>query len=226
MSHTGRNAGIASAAIVVVIIVGGFVVSVPVTTLVPVQVLLPHTVTVTYTTSSQTVVPVTGQGTGTSSVFYIGQTTLQPNYYTDAYASLTTGSDVGISYSADDTVDVYVFSSSEYSQYVSSGTTSPNIAEQTGVTSGTVGFHVNFADTYYLVLHNPHTGFLGIGGHNIGVSASGTDTYPTTTTTYITQTVTYTTSSLSVSTETSTSTSTQSCSYLFWNWLLGSKSCS
>ncbi len=169
MSHTGRNAGIASAAIVVVIITAGFVVSVPVTTLVPVQVLIPHTETVTYTTSSTTVVPVNQQTTATASVFFIGQTTLQPNYYTSASASLTAGSDVGATYSADDTVDVYVFSSSEYSQYLSSGTTSPNIAEQTGVASGTVGFHVSFADTYYLVLHNPHTGFLGIGGHNIGV---------------------------------------------------------
>lgn len=211
--------------VVIVIIIAGFVVNVPVTTVAAVPVVVVTTSTTTYTTSSNTAVPVTQQTTATAPVFVIGQTTLQPNYYQDSSAQLSTGTDVGVSYSSDDTVDVYVFSSSQFTQYQTSGTTDPNVASQTGLTSGTLGFHVSFSDTYYLVLHNPHNGFLGIGGHNIGVSASGTETFPTTSTTYITQTVTYTTSSQFPVTQTLTTSTTKSCSYLFWSWLFGSKSC-
>lgn len=222
MLRERKSAGIASAVIVVVIIAGGFLVSVPVTTLVPVQIPVSETQTVTYTTSSTTPIPITNQGTGTSAVFGIDQTTLRPNQYTNAGAHLTPGSNVLISYSADDTVDVYVFSSTQFSQYAASRTTSPNVAVQTGASSGTVGFYVNLADTYHLVLYNPHS---GLGAFEISVSASGTDTYPTTTTTYITQVVTYTTSGIVVTTTTLTGTNTQSCSHPFWSWLLGAKGC-
>jgi hypothetical protein len=217
-----KSAGIASAAIVFVIIAGGFLVSVPVTTLVPVRIPVSQTQTVTYVTSSTTLIPITNQGTGTSAVFGIAQTTLRPNQYTNAGAYLTPGSNVWISYSADDTVDVYVFNSTQFSQYAASRTTSPNMALQTGASSGTIGFYVNLADTYYLILHNPHT---GLGAFEISVSASGTDTYPTTFTTYIKQVVTYTTSGIVVTTRTLTGISTQSCSHPFWNWLLGAKNC-
>jgi hypothetical protein len=189
---------------------------------VPVQIPVRQTQTVTYTTSSTALIPITNQGTGSSAVFRIDQTTLRPNQYTDAGAYLTPGSNVWISYSADDTVDVYVFSSTQFAQYDASRTTSPNMAVQTGASSGTMGFYVSFADTYYLVLHNPHTGSIGF---DITVSASGTDTYPTTTTTYIRQVVTYTTSGIVVTTTTLTGTNTQSCSHPFWSWLLGAKGC-
>ena len=222
MLRRRRNAGIASVVLVVGIIASGFGVSVPVTTLLPVLIKVPQTQTVTYSTSSTAVIPVTVQTRATSSVFGIGQTVVGPNHYKSASEFLTTGSFVGISYSADDTVDVYVFSSGQFSQYAASRTTFPNVAEQTGASSGTVWFNVAFADTYYLVLHNPHT---GTGGFEITVSASGTDNYPTTTTTYTTQVVTYTTFGVVVTTTTLVGTNTQSCSHSFWTWLMGARGC-
>jgi len=220
-----QAAGVASGVVVAVIIGAGFLVYVPVTSTAAVPYLFLSTSTVVYTTTSTTLVPVVQQTTATAPVFGIPQTTLQANYYTSSSAQLSTGTDVGVSWSSDDTVDVYIFSSSQFRLYEQSGTTSPNIASQTALSSGTIGFHVSFSDTYTLVLHNPHTGFFGLGAHNIGVAASGTETYPTTTTTYITQIVTYTTSSTTPVTLTLTSTTTKTCSFQFWNWLVGSKSC-
>lgn len=203
--------------------------------------LLVHTQTVTYTTSSTTSVPITQQQTTSSQVWSVSQTTLGCNKYVVQGASLSTGWDVQVSWSASDTVDVYVFDSTQYSAYASSGTTSPNIASQSGApASGKLGFHVSFSDTYYLVFHNLHNGFLCIGAENLAIySGTGTATYQIPVTTYVTQVVTYTTSSQTLVTQTLTSTSvstayipqtftsttTHTCSYDFWTWLIGSKAC-
>ena len=224
-SHAGRNAGLAGTILVIVIIMAGFLIYVPVTSAVAFPVVIVNTSTVTYVTSSVAQVPVTNQVPVTQSVLGIVSTTLQPNYYVDSSAQLNTGTDASVTWSSDDSVDVYVFDSSQFSAYTQSGNTSPNIMSQTGQMSGTLGWHVTFSDIYYVVLHNPHTGFLGIGAHNIQVTNQGSETYLASQTTYITQVITYTTSSLATLSSTVTSTTTKSCSYSFWSWVVGSKSC-
>ena len=166
------------------------------------------------TVPSTTVVPVTQRTTATGSVLDpIGPTSLAPHSFGTSFgAQLSVGTDVMVTWSSFDdygdvrSVDVYVFDSSQLRQYFQNGTTSPNIASQTGQSSGTIGFHVSVADTYTLVLYNPHSAWPVI-----WVNASGTETYPTTTTTYTTQTF--------------ISTTTKNCSHQLWNWLFGARSC-
>ena len=184
-------------AVALAIILGGFVVMVPVSSASS----RPMTVTQT------TMVSVSRQTTATSSVFVVSAT-LQPGTYLDSPARLTIGSDVKITYAADNNLDVYVFTSGQFGKYASDGTTAPNVFSQSGNGSGTIRFHVNTSDTYYLVLHNPYPYV------DIGVSSSGSASAP---------------SAVAVVTETVTSTwyssSTISCSYNFWTWLSGSRSC-
>lgn len=214
--------------VIVGIFVAGFVIYIPVTTAKAVPYLLVNTQTITYTTSSTTTVPVSQEHTQTSTVWTIPQSTLGCNQYVYSSSFLTTGWDVQISWSASDTVDVYVFDSAQYSAYTSSGTTSQNIlAMGSAPASGTTGFHVSLSDTYYFVLHNPHNGLACFGSQNLGIfSGSGTATYQVSSTVYVSQVVTYTTSSVTLQTQTLTSTSTASCSYQFWSWAAGSRSCS
>ncbi len=119
---------------------------------------------------------VTCTTTITTSVFGFTAQTVQANHYVYQQASLTTGQSVSISYSADNTVDVYVLSSSQYSLY-NGGTTSNDITGATGQSAGTLSFTVGFDDTYYVVVFNPHNGFFGLGSQPIGIySVSGTAT--------------------------------------------------
>ncbi len=184
-------------AIVVAIILAGFIVTIPVSSTSSIPLMAPQT----------TLVSVSQQTNATSSVFVVSAT-LQPGTYVDSPALLTVGSDVKITYGADNNLDVYVFNSSQFGNYASDGTTMPNILAQSGNGSGTIGFRVYSSDTYYLVFHDPFS-------VKIGVSSSGTATYSTATA-YTTQTC--------ISTE--YSTSTKSCSDNLWAWLSGSRSCS
>ncbi len=201
-SHRTPYVGIVVPVIVVVVIIAGFAIYEPVTV-----------ITVPYVSTSVTVVSNQVVTAVSSHALSIGSTTIQPGEYASSSSPLTTGEDVQVTWSADDTVDVYVFDSSQYSAFSSSRTTSPNIAGQTNSQSrGTFGFQVSFDDTYYLVIHNGHTGpFFGMEAHNVEVfGATGTATYQRTVSVYTTQTLTFTL----------TSEATNSCSYRFWNWLL------
>ena len=262
VSHRGRNAGIASFAIVLVIILAGFVVSVPITS--KAQVLIPFTSTsysfstvrvpvsqtntVTYMTSSISTETITQQVTTTSRVWDVGSTTLNCSNtqtsveWTFAESTLSAGMDVNVSWSASNTVDVYVFNSTQYGNWVSSGVASSNIAgENNAPTNASLSFQVQVSGTYYLVLRNPHLGLFCEGSSNLGIySAVGTATYLALTVSNVVQTNTYTTSSKAVTTQTltttivsstvisgtNTTTTTESCSSAFWSSLFGSKSCS
>lgn len=210
----------------IVIVAAGFLVMVPVNTVAEVPVAVVRTIETTFLASSITQVPVSQSTTATASIWNENDISLKPNYY-DYYAvPLSVGTDVEVSWEASGTLNVYVFTSAQYSTYSSSsgGTTSPNVASASAASSS-LTFHISGTDTYYLVLENPNNGFFGLGSSNVGYTTSGSETYPTTTTTYITQTVTYTTSTPTAVTSTSTSTTTKTCSYDFWSWLSGSRSC-
>lgn len=227
-----QRAAIGAAVIAVVIIVlafaaagvGGFVIQVPITAESAVQIQSVSMSTVVYTTSSQTVIQVTQNQPTSQSVFYTGAFALDKDPANQANNMVTSanipgGADVSVSWSASDTVDVYVFDSTQYSVWQSNhGTTSPNMASQPGAQNGTVGFHTSFTDTYYLVVHNPHTcGLFCFGGNNVTLyGTNGTATYSVQTTVFVTQTMTYTTSRVTPVTVTSTSTTTKTCSTPFW----------
>lgn len=264
MSRGIGTAGIASVVIVLVIIVAGFVVSVPITAGVNVPYksistgyspitssavepfLVSVTITVPYATSSTGVVAVTQMHTTSSPAFGISQVTLGCNEYAHSQMTLTAGQDVQISWSASDTVDVYVFTSTEYQGYVSSGTTSPNVwGQDVAPASGSLSFHVLGSGTYYLMMHNPHNGVSCFAAESLAIySASGLAYSQAPSVSYVTQTVPYIASTQTVITQTLsvtmvrvstsaeyvtfalTSASTTSCASNFWNWLFGSKSCS
>lgn len=274
----GRNLVIAAVAVVFVVVVLGFVANVPVTQAItsPTTTVIPSTQvqqvvvvsvetnyvtgtyvsssTIVYQTSSQSYATIAEQTTTNQGVFTIPSTTLDPNYYTYASASLPALASVTISWITDNSVDVYVFTSAEYSAYSGSGSTSATgaqsyVAQDTGTGSGSLSFVTSAADRYYLVLHNPNTGFLGINVKNDQVSSSGTATYNVQTSTEVAQTNTYlitstlyntitttTSSTTSIpqtvsttvtdySTSTGVTTSTTSCSFPFWEWLAGNNRC-
>lgn len=209
--------------------------------------LIPHTSTVTFTTNSTTVETITQQTTTTSQVWNIGQTTLYCDFdnqsveWTSQSSALSVGMDVKVSWNASNTIDIYVFNSTQYSNWVSSGTTSPNVAEQSNAPiSGSLRFNVSDSGMYWLVLHNPHLGLFCAGSSNpIVHSATGEETHQVPVVSTVTQTQTYTTSSQTISTQTATTTivsstvisgtgtttTTKSCSFAFWGWLFGSKAC-
>ena len=247
-SHKGRNAGIASVVIVVVIIIAGLLIYIPVSTAtgipytststnyapIPTTFGVPYTststnhvptnvpvlvvsqVTITYITSSTSTETIIEQSTTSSQVWDIASATIgcnpypQAQAYTYASAQLQTSWTVAVSYSASDTVNVYVFDSTQYSAFVSSGTTSPNIYGQGNApASGTFGITASLSDTYYLVFTNPHNGVDCLGSHNVGIySGIGTATHTVPVTNTIYQINQYETSSQTVTTQTSTSTST------------------
>jgi hypothetical protein len=248
---------------VLAIIIAGFVVSVPISALVNVpyksvstgyspttstsvgQFLVSASITVPYVTRSTTVVAVTQTHSTSSSAFGISPVTLGCNEYAHSSTTLTVGEDVQISWSASDTIDVYVFISTEYQSYVNSGTTSPNVwGESSAPASGSLSFHVSGSDTYYLMMHNPHNGVNCFAAENLAIYSATGLVYPAPSVSYITQTVTYITSGQTVITQTvtttvtSVSTSTKyitftltsasptSCASYFWNWLFGTKNCS
>ena len=105
-------------------------------------------------------------------VFQISSYTIDANHWVYQTASLSVGEDIQVSYSASDTVNAYLFSSSQYSSYSGQSNPSSEVA-QTGQASGTISFRVSASDTYYLVIFNPHNGFLGLGSHSVGLYSAG-----------------------------------------------------
>ena len=207
-----RRTGVIIAVVVAVIVVLAVVLEAPIsaaTCTTQGTVLVVNTTSVASTITSTTAVPIQQATTQTQQVYNIAAYTIPANQYVYTNSQLTTGMDVQVSWSAADTVDVYVFSSTQYAAYSNSGTTTPNIASAPTAQSGSLSFHVSATDTYYLVIFNPHNGFFGLGSHSVGLySASGTATYQGTTTTYVTQTTTSVTYVPQQVTATETTTST------------------
>ena len=112
-------------------------------------------------------------------IFHMSDTTIQQDLYVEASSPLSAGQDASVSWSASNTVDVYIFNSTQYSAYAKSGTASDPVASQTDLPSGTIGFHVSVAGTYYLVVYNQNIGVFGAGNVYYSIilySAGGTAT--------------------------------------------------
>jgi hypothetical protein len=260
-SHTSRTAGIVVGLFVVIIIATGFVVYMPSSAVgyvaVPVMstsqdtyatsslVAVVNTVEDTFTTSSTTSVPMSQSTNATQPLFTESDSSLATNHYDFYYAPLSVGTDANVSWSASETVNVYVFNSSEFGAFTSSGQTSPNLATDSAA-NGTLDFHAPGTDTYYLVIQNDYTSWTCVSGvcargANIRYTTDGSETHPKSATTFMTSTVTYTTSTQTVVTSTSTatyttstqtvvtwvstSTTTSTCSHDVWSWLGGAKGC-
>jgi len=189
----GRHTG-AIAAVVVIVIAVVFIGALevpfsPVSCTTQGTVLIVQTTTVASTVTYTTAVPIQQSNTQTKQVYNLASTTIPANQYVYQSAQLTTGMDVQVTWSAANTLNLYVFSSTQYAAYASSGTTSPNIANMQSSQSGSLSFHVSGSDTYYFVIFNPHNGLFGIGSQPVGLfSATGTATFQGTTTTLVTQT--------------------------------------
>lgn len=132
--------------------------------------------------------------TSIPNVYSLGTTiTITPNQYVYQDIALTAGMDVQVSWSANDTLDAYVFNSAENAAYANSNatTTSPNIASSTNSQVGSLSFHVSANDTYFLAFFDPHNGSLGLASRAVGLfDATGTATFQVSTTTLVTQTTT------------------------------------
>lgn len=213
-----RTAGIIGAVAVIVIIVAGFLVSVPVTKATAFPVVVASTSTVTYYTDSlqvttQPVFVIGNNVTGSNNVTWLYNAAVGQNY-TYASALLPRDSEVSETISSDrNWVDVFVFDAVQFAAYQQNGTRYPSFVSSTGQSGPTLNWEVLLTDTYYLVLQtrsNPPTSFN---------FASGTLTH------WGSQYVTYTTTSQTLVSNTVTSTTTKTCSFPFWNWVAGSKSC-
>lgn len=114
-------------------------------------------------------------------VFQISDTTIQQDLYVEASSQLSAGQDASASWSASDTVDVYIFNSTQYSVYSKSGDSSNSMAGETNKQAGTIGFHVQVSGTYYLVVYDEDIGVYGAGNLYESIylySAGGTATSP------------------------------------------------
>lgn len=97
--------------------------------------------------------------------------TLEGGYYRYYPRSLSIGKDVEFYISASNTVNLYIFTSAQYSTHVDGGSISsaPNEKELLDVSRGTLGYHVSATDTYYFCIYNHHSGFFGIGKESVGL---------------------------------------------------------
>lgn len=117
--------------------------------------------------------------------------TITPNEYVYQDVALTAGMDVQVWWTANNTLDAYVFNTAENAVYANSNatTTSPNIASSPSSGRGTLSFHVSVNDVYFLAFFNPHNGSLGLAQHSVGLfNATGIATFQTTTKTSVIQT--------------------------------------
>jgi hypothetical protein len=152
-----------------------------------------YQVQVPYQTTEDVQVPYQETAPQSSILFTLASYTLQPNYYLHPSAQISSGKDVSVSWSADDTVNIKAFNSDQYNLYAANTGNPQPIVSRDNVASGTLGFHVSATDTYYFVIFNPHNGFFGLGSHNVGIfSAGGTATWQETVTKYRTETHTVT----------------------------------
>ena len=108
--------------------------------------------------------------------------------------ALTKGMDVHVEWSANNTLDVYVFNTSQNSAFAGSNATatSPNVASSLDSFAGSLSFRVPANDTYYLIFFNPRNGSLAMGSQPVRIyNGTGTATFQVTTATTVTQTTSY-----------------------------------
>lgn len=132
---------------------------------------------VTYEESYQVQVPYTWIDEKEETIGSVNDRTVEGGYYIYWNSYIPVGRDVEFSVSASDTVNLYVFTSSQYSNYRDTGSKTPNEKEIIDLSSGKLGYHVSASDTYYFCVYNPHDGFLGIGAKSVGIYSSSVVEY-------------------------------------------------
>lgn len=152
ISHKGRNITIS---IVIILLLTMFVFILPIF---PDSYQEPYVVQVPYTSMANRELEL-----GSTSDY-----TLQANSYYYWGTTIPLGRDVEFSISASDTVNLYVFTETQFNSY-KAGQSTPNEKSLIGLSSGKLGYHIASTGTYYFVIYNPHTGFLGIGAKSVGI---------------------------------------------------------
>ena len=138
--------------------------------------------------------------------------TITPNQYVYQDVALTAGMDVQVWWTANNTLNAYVFNTAENAVYANSNATktSPNIASSLNSEEGSLSFHVSVDDVYFLAFFDPHNGSLGLAPHSVGLfNATGMATFQVTTKTSVIQT----TSTVVFVPQQATSTQTTTSSY-------------
>jgi len=206
-------AGIGGSVAILIVIASGFIPAVSVTSATPVSSAYTQVV---YNTSVSTV---TGQSnsTQTTQVYNVSSYPISTGGCFHQAAQLSVGMNVSVTWNAVDTVDVYVFTSSQYSSYSCGSSPAASVANQLDTASGILEIRVSASDTYHVVVHNGHTG-VGVMGGTVELNRLSGIVSSTQTVTYSSY-VTYTQTATATLTTTTTSTSTGEIG--FWQWLFG-----
>lgn len=106
--------------------------------------------------------------------------TIEGGYYITWTINIPVGRDIEFSAHASDTVDLYVFSVSQYNNYQDGGggiRDADNEKDLIDVERGTLGYHVSASGNYHFCIYNPHDGFFGIGKQNVGIYTASITSY-------------------------------------------------
>jgi len=88
--------------------------------------------------------------------------TLSAGYTYTLPEYLFVGDDIEFSVSANVTVALFVFTGTQYANFNNTGSYTSNEKQLLDVINGKLGYHASSAGTYYFVVYNRITGFLGI----------------------------------------------------------------
>lgn len=216
-SHSARNVGIGTIVIFSIIVIL-FVPMIPFSYIVEESTVTTQTNTIPTSKVITETVPV--QQNRNYNLLNLGTYRLEPNESVHGFGQLSAGRDVLITWSANDTVDIYAFNTAQYDAYKhNSGDANP-IVSQKNVASGTLGFRTSAYDMYYIVVLNPHSVFFGLVSKNVTIySATAVATWQETWTVTTTQTIIFHTTTIQTVTDTHPTTKQTLISLL--DWLLG-----
>jgi len=167
----GRGRNVAIVVIILILAVGVFAFTVRIFP-VSYQVDVPYDEQQAYTVQ----VPYTTMEDKQGTIGHESDRTLEGGSYLYWNSHVPLGRDIEFSVSASDTVDLFVFTSTQFNSY-KAGKSTPSEKELKGVSSGKMGYHVSSSGTYYFVIKNPHSGFLGIGKKNVGIYSASIKSY-------------------------------------------------
>ena len=92
---------------------------------------------------------------------------------------LSVGKDIEFQFRASNTVNLYIFTSEQYSTHVEGGyiIVAPNEKELLEVIQGTLGYRVSATDTYYFCIYNIHSGLSSLAEESVGLYSTTVTAY-------------------------------------------------
>jgi len=92
---------------------------------------------------------------------------------------LSVGKDIEFHFRASNTVNLYIFTSEQYSPRIEGGylIVAPNEKELLEVSQGTLGYRVSATDTYYFCIYNYHSGLSGTEEESVGLYSTKVTAY-------------------------------------------------